>query len=417
MKRLFSAALALALLMTCAGCTALFDREDYVLEDYEVPVEAADADEDAADTISNYAGLRRAIERLVSEHAESAQLQFQNYEGSIQQDISTACWEVKSSTALGAFAVDYISYDLSRIVSYYQAEIYITYKRAAYQVEAIEKVANGSALAARVDAALLAGETYLALEINSGAVTGDVARAAVVRAYYADPLACPVLPEVETALFPESGVSHILEMTLDYGLDGDTLRTRREELAAALEALVETIRPTRTEEDAGEDPEESPAPDAEELSAPDRIAALRAYFEENEIPDPAGGNTAWDALTQGAADSEGIAMAFEAGCRALGIECVVVAGRLDGEPHFWNIVTLGGLSYHTDASVPADGGPAPLFDDEQMQSRGYWWDTSEYPVCAEAYDPAAGTEEASPEPSGEPSGEPEETKEESETNE
>ena len=42
-------------------------------------------------------------------------------------------------------------------------------------------------------------------------------------AYYADPLLCPVLPQTETSLFPETGVSRILEITLDYGMDGDAL--------------------------------------------------------------------------------------------------------------------------------------------------------------------------------------------------
>lgn len=378
MRRLVCGLLALAVLFGMAGCAAMFDREYYVIEEYEAPSEPSEAEEDAAaDTISNYAALRRAIVRLVSAHTESAQLQFQNYDGAISQDISTACWEVKSSTALGAFAVDYISYDLSRIVSYYQAEIFITYKRAAWQVDAIEKIANAAALSARVERALREDETYLVLEISSAAVAGDTALAAAERAYYADPLACPVLPAVETNVFPDSGVDRILEISLDYGMDTEALSVRRAELEEALSALSEAL----SDEDAADD---------------ERLRGLCDYLIsvcEISADAPA---TAWDALVQGAASSEGTAMAFVAGCRALGFDAVAVSGRLNGEPHFWNIVTLGGASYHVDISVPEGEEPVFLLGDEALLSRGYWWDNSDYPACAGSYSDEAG--DASGEP-------------------
>ena len=383
MRRLICGLLILAAALSLTGCAALFDREYYVIEEYEAPSEQTEPDEDAADTISNYAALRRAIVRLVSEHAESAQLQFQNYDGAISQDISTACWEVKSSTALGAFAVDYISYDLSRIVSYYQAEIFITYKRAAWQVDAIEKAANAAALSARLGEALRGDETYLVLELSSAAVTGDTARDAVVRAYYADPLLCPVLPTVETNVFPDSGVDRILEISLDYGTDSETLALRRTELSDALGEMSEVL-PDGTAADG------------------ERLEALCGYLASVCTVAPEAGSTAWDALTQGEADSEGAAMAFEAGCRAMGYDCVTVTGRMDGEPHFWNIVAIGGGSYHVDVSSRDAEEQVFLLGDEALLSLGYWWDNSEYPVCASTYDPAADDASEEPDASGEP---------------
>lgn len=382
MKRVLCALFALAVLLSAAGCASVFDREYYVVEEYEAPSESADAEDDAADTISNYAALRRAIVRLVSDHTESAQLQFQNYDGSISQDISTACWEVKSSTALGAFAVDYISYDLSRIVSYYQAEIYITYKRAAWQVEAIEPVSNVRLLTSRLDEALREGETYLVIEINSAAVNGETVGEAVGQAYYADPLACPVLPAAATSVFPESGVSHILEITLDYGMDGETLSERREALSGALETLAASI--------------------GEDASGYERVGALCAYLAAACAFSDEAGSTAYDALVLGEADSEGAAMAFEAGCRALGYDCVTVSGRMDGEPHFWNIVTVGGAAYHVDVTV---WNRVFLVSDEALLSAGYWWDNSEYPVCGTSFDPASENISDEPEASGEPAAE------------
>lgn len=375
MRKLLGALLMAAAALALCGCSALFDTEYYVTTEYEAPSDDAAAEpeeeteDDAAGSISNYTALKRAITQLVSEHVESAELQFQNYDGSISQDISTACWEVKSSTALGAFAVDYISYDLSRIVSYYQAEIYITYKRSASQVAALEQTENMSALAARLDEALRAGETYLVLGVSAASATAQTVREDVERSYYDDPLACPVLPEIEVNVYPESGVSRIMEVTLDYGCDSLVLSRMRQELGAALDVMAAQTVP----EDGGT------YPDAE------RVRILCRYLAENCVYDPDASSTAWDALVGRTADSAGLAMALEAGCQAIGVGCQVVSGRMDGESHIWNIVTLEDSFYHVDVSNWAAGEAAAFLAGDEDIWGAYWWDTSEYPVCPASY--------------------------------
>lgn len=381
MKRLLCAALAAVAAFSCAGCAALFDKEYYVTAEYEAPSDAAEPEEETADSIHNYAALKRALTRLVSEHVESAELQFQNYDGTISQDISTACWEVKSSTALGAFAVDYISYDLSRIISYYQAEIYITYKRSAAQVAALEQTENMGSLAQRLEDALRGGETYLVLGVSAASATAGTVRENVARAYYTDPLACPVLPAVEVGVFPESGVSRIMEVALDYGCDSEALAQMRQELGAALDVMAAQAAPAEGEE-----------PDPAE-----QIRTLCRYLASNCAYDPAASATMWDALVAGTANSEGLAMALEAGCQALGIECQVVSGRIDGAEHVWNIVTLGENCYHVDAANRSAGASETfLVGDEELWGT-YWWDTSQYPICPARYgEEPASSEEIQP---------------------
>jgi hypothetical protein len=368
MRRLLSLVLALAVMLTAAGCSTLFDKQYYAIEDYQAQSSTTEEDtEDAAtDTISNYTSLKRAITRLVAEHVESAELQFQNYDGTISQDISTACWEVKSSTALGAFAVDYISYDLSRIVSYYQAEVYITYKRSAAQIDAVEQISNMSALTQRLDEALRQNETYLVLQMSVASLTGEAVRQLVEAAYYADALACPVLPTVEVNVFPESGVSRIMELTLNYGLDSQGLMEQREALGIGLDMMVAQVTPDDQTED---------------FSPADKVYALCQYLSQSCTYDDQAGGTAWDALVGLTANSQGLAMALEAGCQAMGVDCQIVSGRLEGEDHVWNIITIDGASYHVDVSN-WDAGETAVFlvADEQLWGQ-YWWDTSDYPVC------------------------------------
>ena len=137
---------------------------------------------------------------------------------------------------------------------------------------------------------------------------------------------------------------------------------------------------------------------AEGVSDAERLEQLCAYLTGLFTVEPDAGATAWDALTQGKADSEGAALGFEACCRTLGYDCVTAAGRLDGEPHFWNIITLGGRSFHTDISAVGEDGELLLFlqSDEALLSRGYWWDNSVYPVCEAPYTPAEGADSGEP---------------------
>lgn len=369
MKRTLCLLLCLGMALTMSGCAVLFDTEYSVTEPYAAEMVFVENTEDAAvGSISNYASLKRAIEYLVSQHAESAELQFQNYDGSISQDISAACWEVKSSSAIGAFAVDYMSYDLSRIVSVYQAELHITYKRSADQMSALETVPNFTAFTDKLDQAIRENRTYLVLETGIASITADIVREKVQEAYYADPLACPVMPAAEVAIFPESGVSRIFEITLSYGADGQTLAAMGEALRAAVDEMVLQTAPEGWTE--------------ETFLPRDRAEVLYEHIRENCPLDEAGGATAWDALVDGGADSEGLAMAYMAGCQALGLECTVILGRLDGEDHVWNLVTIGGMTYHVDVT----SGAVFLADDEMLLSAGYWWDTSLYPVCAMTYE-------------------------------
>jgi hypothetical protein len=381
MKRATAAALILALIFAMAGCGDIFEKEYCSVTDYAA--EAAPATEKPVDDIiSGYAALKRVITDLVRRHVESAELKFQDYDGSVAQDISQACWEVKSSTALGAFAVDYISYDTTRIADSNKAEIFITYKRTTEQMEALETVSNLRALVGRISTALEDGETYLAVELNSAYVTAEEVKAYVSQSYYADAQAVPFLPSAEVAIFPDSGVDRIVEITFDYGQTTEELTGTRQKLSDACKKLTADLFP----EVETSNPQETEFPSGTEVRQADTAYTLAQRLKDACVCDETAGATAYDALVKGKASSEGIAMAYEALCQTVGIDCEVVNGSLDGEAHFWNIVTVDGISAHVDVSR-WDEGPQTVFlmTDAAMQP-SYGWDASQYPVCDKNYD-------------------------------
>lgn len=59
---------------------------------------------------------------------------------------------------------------------------------------------------------------------------------------------------------------------------------------------------------------------------------------------------AYGALVTGSAICEGYAKAFKLLCDRSGIPCEIIGGTVEGEPHMWNYVQLGGSYYLVDAT-------------------------------------------------------------------
>ena len=90
------------------------------------------------------------------------------------------------------------------------------------------------------------------------------------------------------------------------------------------------------------------------------------------------GSTAYDALVLRSADSQGLAMAYRAVCDALGVDCLVVNGQLDGGMHVWNIITIQGERYNLD--LVGFSGTLWFQPDRDIWGR-YWWNVDRYPAC------------------------------------
>ncbi len=83
----------------------------------------------------------------------------------------------------------------------------------------------------------------------------------------------------------------------------------------------------------------------------------------------------------GKGTSKGFAHALKMLCDEAGIECRVIFGRKSNRTHYWNMVRINGLWYHTD---PAEGdreselsGAYFLFTDEQASANYTWTDRPE----------------------------------------
>lgn len=395
-KKIIALFAAAALAASLSGCASIFDKEYIAITDY---VDASTPpQQEGTVQVENYLELKLAINKLITAHEGSGSLDFSSYKGeNISDDLAAACNEVRSETALAAYVVDYISYDLDRLVSYYEAEVYVYYLHTQEEVEAIVSVGTVSGLYDAVSAALEQMSPGLVVMVTASGASEAEVTGYVTEAYFENPLSCVNLPTTEVTMYTGGGLQRIYEINLDYGASVASLASRKEILSAELTELAGRV-----------------------TSRGEAYRALQAatVVMETCASNAEAGDTLWDAVHLGAADSRGMALAFKALCDIVEVDCTVVAGRLDRAEHYWNIVTVDGASYHVDVSAAAERGLAATFfiSDADMWGR-YWWDNENYPQCDGALSYAALTKEpdsveteapeASPSPEVSPSQEPE----------
>lgn len=370
-------ALALSAMLVLSGCAAMLEQTYVRVERSEDQLSVGEGS--SAAEVSSRAELTTAVLNLVRQGVEQGTVRLMDYRGDVESDLAGACLEVAQEDPLGAYAVESIKYDYVRVISHYEANIYITYRRTQEQVAAIAKVIGSSAIRTELRAALAEFRGEVVLQISYFNEDEEYIRELARQAYYETPVAALGEPGIAVTLYPDqaTGYRRIVEIRLAYSRPADELRRLSVELATAAETLTGAL----TAYSEG---------DESLRAAYNALRGTATYIPALSENQGEAANTAWHALVAGEADSEGMALAFALLCQRQGRECMVVRGTLDGLPHFWNIIRLENGEYrHVDASR-ADGF---ALSDAQLLSQGYAWDRedSNIPLCGEQ--PAVQTEE------------------------
>lgn len=351
--------LSILLAFSLCGCATLLETSGYEKEPYQEPTPAVEAEDSGK--VENYNQLITAVICAVTEHREQATILFQNYEGDIFADMETVCREVQQERAVGAFAVEKFSYEIRRIVSYYEAELTTSYRRTEEQVGGLVSLGGTRAVREYLARALEAGETYLAIYMPTTALTAEQMRELLQESYfqYAGGVLC--LPTAEVVIYPEDeSVERVFELYLDYGLEQEEKETCQAAMETMIEKGLESV-----------------------VQAGGSLEDLVNYLTEivSSGASDKWASTTYGALVEGQANSQGLALAFSAICRAGGLETQVVEGSFYGESRFWNLVALGEEGWgHCDVTALRDHGSGPfLTGDTEMA--GYIWNRECYPAA------------------------------------
>ena len=209
-------------------------------------------------------------------------------ETAIQQMLDEACLEVVQEDPLGAYAVEYIKYSVTPIVGSYEANVQITYRRTREQVAAIVDATGTAAIRSELSEALSEFSSEVVLRISYFEEDSEYIRQLMREAYLSNPASTLDFPDAQITMYPETGQRRIVEVLLTYHQSRQTLESRRNSLQREADRLLTQAGVQ------GEDV----------LSQLVRLVRQTCSYQEGSA------STAYDALLEGTADSQGMALAL-----------------------------------------------------------------------------------------------------------
>lgn len=356
-KLLFGFLFCALFLSSCA----MLDRS-YSVEDNHSLFSSSTGDSSVLDA-DNYQSLLSAISYFINGREEEGTIRLSQYQGISQDDVDAACLELTQNDPMGAYAVDYIKYDISEIMTYEEIQLKIVYTKTWEQMSDVSSVTGASAILGELRDVLSEFQSEKAFRISyfDSSLTEDDVVAMVEEVYYESPESAFGLPEIEVTFYPEEAVGEqrLVDISLNYVEDKEDLLEKKETLLLTCENYVDTIRSADARSNLG-------------------IIMATMHAHVTLVEDVPWCNSAYGAIVEGVADDEGMALAFALLCAEYGFECQVVEGILEGEEHFWNVVSVDGQWQHVDMSVEN-----PAFSsDARMLGQNYTW-TADIPLCEE----------------------------------
>ena len=350
--------LLFACLLLC-GCSRLAAGEYQVITEH---VESGPNQETTGRIYEarTYSSLKRAVQDLVNSSAEDGVIRAIEYNGIIRDDISKACLEVARSSPMGAYAVDYMTHTITRILTYDEISLHIQYKLSPEEIGAVRSVSSLNDFYSRIDEGLDSGTEFLAIQIVTLAVNDRSIKNYISNYYRQHPDSLLSQPDVSVTFYPaEEYVQKIITLSLDFHTPQEDREKMLTKLRNEAEALIHNADPVHPEHSA-------------------LLCCMAIVDKLDRISSR--GRTAYDVLIGGTGSSEGCAMAYELLCSMCGIPCQVISGRLNSETHYWNLIYLDQAYYHVDCSacVGHDLRDGFLKQDSDLWG-SYWWEPESYP--------------------------------------
>ena len=361
-KRLLSAALCLFVLISITGCASILEGETSEITPY-FAVGGASASSNTVE-VSTYEDFKAAVTEMVKNHTDSANFKIISFDrDNIEESLNEICRNLSSLDPLCSYAAYYISCQITPIVGYLDVTVSIVYKKEAEEIAAISTVSTDRYLQILLNSAMSEHADVFAFYTELSDATSEYIHNTVNEYYYASPLDVVIRPEITVTAYPSPDGERIMEVTFNYNnYTQSVLNNMRNNLNDEVQRIIGEL------------------PDGDDFTLISAIYTLLGERTVNPVPATKLAATAYSVVLNNTGTSEGYAMAFKALCDKLLIDCQVISGKLDGEVHYWNIVTFEGVSYHIDITAAKTEFPIFLCSDEYIREH-YWWDTSTVPEC------------------------------------
>lgn len=232
MKMRFLALIA-AVCLLLTGCASLLEREYSTVE----PHVSKFWESEAAGTLraESYQDIVNDLLILIGQHTETATLRLYNFEDdlSVSQTLERATNEVKQETAMGAYAVEFITFTSQPQRGYYEIPVQISYRRTAEQIQAVVNATSTEAVYSLLNTAVAEGRTELAVRIGYWR-EDDQTRVEEAVARLREELGLAQEPAWSVYYYPTQGEVGLVEFVLGDG-EEDSSATQSGGQAAVLE--------------------------------------------------------------------------------------------------------------------------------------------------------------------------------------
>ncbi len=359
-QTLISALLSGSLLLT--GCSSMLSRSySSVTTHSATPTVESDQ---LTIRVENYQDLVDALLYFVNQGRETGTIRLYNYPYDVEKDLASACLEVALEEPMGAYALENIRYDVTPIVSCYEAVVEMSYCRTQKQISAVIPATGAAAIRGELGHALSAFQKESVLRISYfDAQDGEgYLRNLLWEAYLSRPNTALGFPQASIAFYPENGRHRIAEILLEYPQDDQELQRQKAQLVQLAGQLSAPLA---------------------DLSGDEVLLAIRKTILDTTSYAPDGGQTAYHALSEHSANSLGLSLSVALLCQELDLSCQLVEGRRDGTTHYWTVLSTQDGYRHLDLSQALTGSESPFRSDRYMAEHGYQWDNASMPLCGE----------------------------------
>ena len=350
------------ILLLCSAICVLLCGCNFWLEDSYVsvkPYHVQNANkENEVISADSYMGIREALEAIVEDCVQSAVIAVPKLdEKTVDYYMVAATNYVKNSSAIGAYAVDQISYEIGTNAGERAISVNITYNFNRIEILRLGRVADTDAVVKEVEAALQQYDSDVTLYVYN---YSDADFVQIVQDYVdKNPHLCMELPQVAAAVYPETGKERVVVLSFTYRNSREVLRSMQsnvQEVFSQVKAEGETVH--------------------------DKYASLYAFLmDKHEYTVETSLTPSYSLLRYGVGDSKAFATIFAAMCAMEELDCSVVSGTRNGEAWYWNIIAEGKNVYFVDLLRCKEEGAFRMMEEEQMS--GYVWDYSAFPAPSE----------------------------------
>lgn len=219
--RLLSLLLAVLLLLAVSGCTPLLERSYHSVTPHR-PF-SDEAENPSILRAETYQGLVSALLYLVGQGKEEGVVRLYQYTsltGSAASDVDAACLEVTQEDPLGAYAMDYIRYDVEQSAAYYEVQVSLAYTKSAEEIRSVISVTGSSAIPQELAPLLSERPEKVAFRISyfTASDSAEGIRQGIEQVCQEQQVP---LAGAEVRLYPESGQQRLVELLLSWEAELD----------------------------------------------------------------------------------------------------------------------------------------------------------------------------------------------------